>query len=64
MQGSAMARYVIPVYGLLEPVMGADFNTTWRGNMGMVLLGLVQSAILLLMATWIFARRDLAVAVE
>jgi hypothetical protein len=64
MQGSAIARYVIPVYGLLEPVMGADFNTTWRGNMGMVLLGQVQSAILLLMATWIFARRDLAVAVE
>jgi hypothetical protein len=64
MQGSAIARYVIPVYGLLEPVMGADLNTAWRGNMGMVLLGLAESAILLLTATWIFARRDLAVSVE
>ncbi len=64
MQGSASARYVIPVYGLLKPMMGADFNTAWPGNMGMVLLGLAESAILLSMATWIFARRDLAVAVE
>jgi hypothetical protein len=64
MQGSAIARYVIPVHGLLEPLMGADFNTAWRGTMGMVLLGVTESAILLLMATWIFARRDLAGAVE
>jgi hypothetical protein len=64
MQGNTIARYVIPVYGLLEPVMGAEFNTAWQGNMGMVPLGLAESAILLLMATWIFARRDLAVAVE
>jgi hypothetical protein len=64
MQGSTIARYVIPVYGLLEPMMGADFNTAWHGNMGMVLLGLADSAALLLIATWIFARQDLAVAVE
>lgn len=63
-QGRAIARCVIPVYGLLEPMMGADFITAWRGNKGMVLLGLAESAILLAIATWIFARRDLAVAVE
>jgi hypothetical protein len=64
MQGNTIARYVIPVYGLLEPVMGADFNDAWHGKMGMVPLGLAESVILLLMATGIFARRDLAVAVE
>lgn len=64
MQGSAVARYVIPVYGLLEPVMGADFNTRWHGNMELVLLSLTESAILLWIATLIFGRRDLAVAAE
>lgn len=63
-QGSTAARYVIPVYALLESLMGVDSNTAWRGNMGMVLLGVAESVALLLIATWIFARRDLAVAID
>jgi hypothetical protein len=63
-QGSTIARYVIPVYGLLEPMMRDDFNNVGNGNMGMVMLGLAESALLLWIATWIFARRDLAVSVE
>ena len=63
MQGSAVARYVIPVYGLLEPMMESDLSA-WRGGLGMVAVGLAESAVLLLMATWVFARRDLAVAAE
>jgi hypothetical protein len=64
MQGSTVARYVIPVYGLLEPMMVAHPNTAWHGKVVMVLVGLAESATLLLIATWIFSRRDLAVAIE
>jgi hypothetical protein len=64
MQGSGVARHVLPVYGLLQPVIEADLNHPGQGSVGMVALGLAQSTILLLIATWVFGRRDLAVAVE
>lgn len=64
MQGSTVARYVIPVYGLLEPLMGAEIYAPWCANLRIILLGVAESATLLGIATSIFAGRDLTVAVE
>ncbi len=63
MQGRGWARYVLPIYGLLESIMTADIGA-WRLSPGIVGTSLAETAILMLVANWIFGRRDLAVAVE
>jgi ABC-type transport system involved in multi-copper enzyme maturation permease subunit len=64
LRGDVFSRYVIPVYGLLEPLIKADFSRNWHASPSMVVLGWVETAGFWLVAAWIFSRRDLAVAVE
>ena len=64
LRGDAFSKYVIPVHGLLEPLIRADFSQTWHAGPGMVLLGWTETAMFWLVAAWIFSRRDLSVAVE
>lgn len=64
LRGDAFSRFVIPVHGLLEPLIRADFSHTWHASPGIVVLGWVETAVFWLMAVWIFSRRDLSVSVE
>ena len=64
LQGVSAARSLIPLYGLLQPLMVGEIGPLPRGSVGLVLLGLAESAALLLLASWIFRLRDLAVAGE
>ncbi|MFY9562448.1 MAG: hypothetical protein WAQ52_19615 [Terriglobales bacterium] len=64
LRGDSFSRYVIPVYGLLEPLIVSDFSRTWNVSLEMVLLAWTETAVFWVVAAWIFSRRDLAVAVE
>jgi ABC-type transport system involved in multi-copper enzyme maturation permease subunit len=64
LRGDAFSKYVIPVYGLLEPLIAADFSRSWHASPSVVALGWIETALFWLVAAWIFSRRDLAVAVE
>jgi hypothetical protein len=55
---------VIPVHGLLEPLISADFGQTWHASLGMIWLGWGETALFWLLAAWVFSKRDLSVAVE
>ena len=64
LRGDAFSKYVIPVHGLLEPLIRADFTRTWHASVWTVSLGWMETAAFWFLAAWIFARRDLSVAVE
>ena len=64
MRGDAISKFVIPVYGLLAPLIAADFATSWNAHHEMVLLGWAETAAFWALASFIFSRRDLAVAAE
>lgn len=64
MRGDATSKYVIPVYGLLAPLIAADFATAWNAHHSMVILGWAETAAFWAIASWIFSKRDLAVAAE
>ncbi|MBI3645384.1 MAG: hypothetical protein HY233_05415 [Acidobacteriales bacterium] len=64
LRGDAFSRYVIPVHGLLQPLIAGDLSQAWHASLGMVVLGWMETALFWLVAAWIFSRRDLAVAVE
>ena len=60
LRGSALSRHLIPVYGLLEPLIRDDFRSYWRVEWLTVLLGWAETGMLLLAAVAIFSRRDLS----
>jgi hypothetical protein len=64
LRGDAFSKYVIPVNGLLEPLIKADFSQAWHASVAMVFLGWAETAVFWLLAAWIFSQRDLSVAVE
>jgi ABC-type transport system involved in multi-copper enzyme maturation permease subunit len=64
MRGDAFSRYVIPVRGLLDPLIRVEFTNRWHASVGTVLLGGAETAAFWFLAAWIFSRRDLSVAVE
>ena len=64
LRGDAFSKYIIPVHGLLEPLIRADFGETWHASFGMVLLGWTETALFWLIAAWIFGAKDLSVATE
>ena len=64
LRGDAFSKYVIPVHGLLEPLIRADFTEKWHASFGLLSWGWVELAVFSLGAAWIFSRRDLSVAVE
>jgi len=64
LRGDTFSKYVIPVHGLLDPFIRADFTQTLHGCSRIVLLGWGETALLCLLGAWIFSRRDLSLAVE
>lgn len=55
---------VFPAYALLRPLLESDIGIVWRANYSVLLLAWIEVVFLLLAASWIFSRRDLAVASE
>lgn len=55
---------VIPVYSLVELLMDASFSGRWTARWELLLLGLLESAVCWVAASWVFSRRDIAVAVD
>lgn len=64
MRGEGSLKYAIPVYALLQPLIEADFNVVLHVNGAAILLGWFETMLLLVVATWIFSRRDLVAGTE
>jgi len=64
LRGDVVSKFVIPVYGLVEPLIASDFAPAWHARPLLLLLGWVEAAVFWIIASWIFSRRDLAVAAE
>jgi ABC-type transport system involved in multi-copper enzyme maturation permease subunit len=60
----AGARNFLPVYALLDAVIGYANNPHWSPPWTPAMWAIAQTALLWLLASAIFARRDIAVAVE
>ncbi len=56
--------HFVPVYPLLDLFLKATFETPWRADWVPILLVLAETTACSLLASWIFARRDIAVAVD
>jgi len=54
LRGGAFSKYVIPVHGLLEPLIRADFAESWNASIGLLLLAWIEVAVFLPGAAWIF----------
>jgi ABC-type transport system involved in multi-copper enzyme maturation permease subunit len=54
----------IPVYSMLELLMKASFSEHWAPKWNLILLAAVESGLCWLAASWVFSRRDIAVAVD
>ncbi|MGH9650008.1 MAG: hypothetical protein ACRD3I_06000 [Terriglobales bacterium] len=61
--GDAWAR-VIPVYAITSAVLRFSFDAAWAPGAGVLALALAESVAFWLAASWTFAHRDIAVAVE
>jgi len=54
----------IPVYSLVGLLMQASFSQAWTPRWDLLALGLAESGLCWLAASWIFSRRDIAVAID
>ena len=56
--------YVIPLSPLLRLFLNAGFGMSWRADWIPLALALAESVVFWLLASWIFAQRDVAVALD
>ncbi|MGH9580941.1 MAG: hypothetical protein ACRD2R_08105 [Terriglobales bacterium] len=61
--GEAWA-YSVPIYALSTSLLHFSVDPAWHQGGGLVGLAVVEAAVFWLAATWVFERRDIAVAVE
>jgi ABC-type transport system involved in multi-copper enzyme maturation permease subunit len=54
----------VPSYSLVTMVMGASFSTNWTARWDLLGVALLEAAVFWMLASWIFSRRDIAVAVD
>ncbi len=54
----------IPVYAITSAVLRFSFDAAWAPSGGVLALALVEAVAFWVAASWTFARRDIAVAVE
>jgi ABC-type transport system involved in multi-copper enzyme maturation permease subunit len=55
---------VVPTYALLDPLMKAGFGITTRVSWMVAVLAVAEALLFWVFASWIFSRRDIAVAVD
>ena len=61
--GNSWAQ-VIPVYGMTSAVLRFSFDAAWSPGARVLALALAEAITFWVAASWVFARRDIAVAVE
>jgi ABC-type transport system involved in multi-copper enzyme maturation permease subunit len=54
----------IPFYSLVGLLMRASFSEKWTPQWNLLALGVLESGLCWLAASWLFSRRDIAVAVD
>ena len=59
LRGGSALRFAIPVYALLEPLLEAEFNVAFHASAAAIVMGWIETAALLFLATCIFSSRDL-----
>ena len=64
LRGLGLARYFIPIYALLEPLLEAEFRVNGHANVGTIVLGWAETALLAIAAAWIFSKRDVVTGIE
>ncbi|HEX6505494.1 MAG TPA: hypothetical protein VF011_19795 [Terriglobales bacterium] len=64
MQFDSRLAGAIPVVALVELLIRASFSENWTPQWNLLLLGLLESGLCWLAASWVFGRRDIAVAVD
>ncbi len=64
LRGQPTADNLIPLYGLLQPLIESDIGNPERPGMGTLAIGCIEAVVLLLLASWVFTRRDLPVVRE
>jgi hypothetical protein len=57
-------QLVLPVYALMDHVMGFRFQGRWPVDWTLVAWACLESVGIWLLSAWIFGRRDIAVAIE
>jgi len=55
---------IIPVFSLVELLIHASFSDKWTPQWNILVLGFLESGLCWIAASWIFSRRDIAVAVD
>jgi hypothetical protein len=55
---------VIPVFALVQLLIRASVSEYWTPQWAPLMLGFLESGLCWLAASWIFSRRDIAVAVD
>jgi ABC-type transport system involved in multi-copper enzyme maturation permease subunit len=55
---------LVPVYSLVGLLMRASFSEKWTPQWGLLALGVVDAGLCWLAASWVFGRRDIAVAID
>ncbi|HSA92239.1 MAG TPA: hypothetical protein VLE48_04455, partial [Terriglobales bacterium] len=63
MLGAAWAN-AIPVYSLSASAMHFSYDPAWSPGWGGVAVAVVETIVFWLAASWVFERRDIAMAVE
>ena len=58
-QHGSELKFAIPVYALLEPLLEADFKVAFHARAAAIVIGWIETAALLFLATWIFSSRGL-----
>jgi len=56
--------FILPIYTLVSPILAGEAQNPWRANFHVLGMAWIEIVVLLLAASWIFSRRDLAVATE
>jgi len=56
--------FILPVYSLVSPILAGENQQPWHASLHVLGTAWVEVLILVLAASWIFSRRDLAVATE
>ena len=64
LRGAGSLRLAVPVYALLEPLLEADFNASAHATAGTIMLGWLETALLFVIATRLFTRRDVVTGTE
>jgi hypothetical protein len=55
---------LVPLYALVQPVLESEIGAPIHPGLAPIVVGLVESVLLLLLASWIFTARDLPVVRE